>query len=345
MSVWIMAGGESMDELTGTLDAIQNTFAPPNNTLRLGYYFGNGSTKQLIATLKGNRTRVWSKFHLGRNAQLGAGKPFLFYYDGANARLQFSLVYVASVGTCVKCETVNGATVATLFTTALPFYAETTGSSSLASVLGTFHIDVNYAAAGWVRVYRDSDLAGSFTGDPRVGGSASLSSARMQNPNTGGSWSEAAFWQVIFGDEDTRAMRLSALYANGNGDVNTFSSGNYTSIDEAGETGTDFMESLVPGQKYLAQCADLNAVLGAAPIIQLLSVRSRLQGAAPGSGAPTKHRQLIKTGGVEYQGASQTPSSTVPSLSIDDFPTNPGTAAAWTKTLLNALQLGNLSEA
>jgi hypothetical protein len=345
MTNWITAGGESFDELTGALDAIQSSFAPPNNTLRACYYFANGSTKQLTASLKGNRTRVWSKFYMGRNGQLGAGKPFLFYYDGANIRLQFSLVFVAGVGTCVKCETVNGATLATLFITSLAFFAETGNVSAQATAFGWMHIDVNYVGAGWVRVYRDNDLAGEFVGDPRVGGSTTVSDARIQNPNTAGSWAEAGFWGIIFGDEDTRGMKLSTLYLNANGDTNTFSSGNYTALDEQGEGGADFMESLVAGQKYVANCLDTPAVLGASPLVHSLVLKTRAVGAAAGSGGPTKHRQLVKTGGTEYQGASKTPSAVTVTLSTDTFTTNPGTGLAWTKAQIDAVQLGNLSEA
>lgn len=332
-----------MDELTGALDAISGAYPPPNNTLRAGYYFGNASTKQLLASLKAARNRVWSRFYIGRNGQLGTGKPFLIYYDGASARLQFSLVFVAGTGTCVKCETVNGATVATLFITTLPHYFETAGVSGLANALGHFSIDVNYTGSGWVRVYRDSDLAGEFAGDPRVGGSTTLSDARMQNPNTVGSFSEACFWQVVFGDEDTRGMRLTTLYLNAAGDTNTFSAGNYTAIDEQGEGGTDVMESVTAGQKYVANCLDVPALLGSAPVVQSLIVRSRLTGSA--TGGPSQHRQLVKTGGVEYQGALVTPSNSQISMTTDEFTTNPGTGLAWTKAQIDAVQFGNLSVA
>ncbi len=345
MALWIVAGGESFDELTGEVDAINNSFLEANSGVRAGYYFVNASLKQLIATLKGNRDRVWARFYIGRNAQLGAGKPFLMYFDGANERLRFSLVFVAGVGTCVKCETVNGATLATLFTTTLPFYAETAGANGLAAVLGTFHIDVNYTAAGWVRVYRDTALAGEFIGNPRVGGSTTLSDGKIQNPNTGGGWAEASFQQVIFGDEDTRGMKISTHWPNANGDVNTFSSASFANIDEQGEAGTDFNESLVAGQKFLANCSDMIAAFGTNPVMHSLIVRSRAQGASAGSGGPSKFKHLLKTGGVEYQGPSQTPSNAAMTLIGDAWATNPATGLTWTRAEINAIQLGHLSEA
>lgn len=345
MALWIIAGGESMDELTGTFDSYNNNWFEANSGIRYAYQFNNGSAKQLIATLKGNRTRVWSKFWLARNGQLSTGKFFLAYYDGASERLRFRLTFVAGVGTCIVAETVNGATVTALFTTALPFYSETGNVSANTNVLGNIHIDVNYAAAGWVRVYRNSDLAGEFLGDPRVGGSTFLTEGRIQNPSTAGSWAEAAFSQVIFGDEDTRGLRIGTLNPNANGDVNTFSSGAFTNIDEVGESGTDYNESQVAAQKFLANFSNVPAVFGGSPLIRSLHVRSRVQAAPAGSGAPTKFKHLLKTGGVEYQGPLQSPSDTVFTLHDDEYATNPGTSAAWTKAELDAIQLGHLSEA
>jgi hypothetical protein len=344
MALWILGGGESMDEMAGFCDLFNTSWFEANSGVRSAYGFNNASVAQMAAPLKGNRTRVWSKLWIGRNNQLGTGKFFQSYYDGANERLRFDLVYVAGIGTCIRCSTVNGASVATLFTCTLPHFLQTAASSTAATTLGNIHIDVNYIAAGWVRVYRDTTLAGEFIGDPRIGGSTFLTECRFQSPNTAGSWAEAALSQIILGDEDTRELRIITHFPNAAGDANTFSSAAFGNIDEVGDQGTDFNESLVAAQKFLAQMSNVPAAFGT-PNVRTLSVRSRAMGSAALSGGPTQYRQLIKTAGIEFQGAVKAPASAAYSVDVDDFDVNPNTGLVWTKAEIDALQLGHLSVA
>ena len=348
MSLWIVANGESSDELEGT-------FAYTNwqeaNYGRAAYILAGGSTDNLLAYLKGNRNRVWHKHALYKNGGSSAGRAFLSLYDGdprttGVERLRFSFVYNAG-GTLVKCESINGATVVALIAntnTGYPFYSATGNITTNTNPLGDFGLDVNYAAGGWVRIYRGNILVGEFLGDPRVGGSTTLSYGKKQSPNSGASWGEAAFSQIIYGDEDITGMKIVSHYPNAAGSTNTFSSGSFANIDEAGTPGTDFNESLVANQKELFAMSDVPAAV-ATPVVRALILRSTVQGAAAGSGGPTKVRQLQKSGATETQGAQKTPSAVAFDLVSDQYDVNPATGVAYTKAEINALEIGHLSEA
>lgn len=342
MALWIVAGGESRDELTGVFDYYINLGPEANNGTRTGYGFVSNSAGRLNASLKGNRDRVWTKFWLGRNAGIVSPSRSMYsLYDNGDERLRFHLVFTAA-GLVVRVSTVNGATVTTILTCTLPHYPELVSINALASNLGPFTFDVNYIAAGWVRVYRYGDLAGEFVGDPRVGGSTILTDGKFQNPGTTSSWSECSFQQIMIGDEDLTGLRIITHYPTAAGDTNTFTSGAFSNIDEQGDTGTDANESLTAGQKALFNLVDIPASLGT-PSIKTLLVRSRVMAAVtPG---PTKIRQLVKSGGIEIQGAEKTPSNITYELITDQWDLNPNTGVAWTKAEINALQLGHLTVA
>lgn len=345
MSLWILAGGESADELTGswTLYDANAAWLEPN-TVRAGYRLMRSSDGPIWADLKGARNRVWHRHFLARNAQIGGSGPIGHYslYDGVNERLRFTLT-VGAAGIYMKCEAVNGATLTTLISTTdvdYPFF--TVLPSNAFGGTCPINYDVNYSAAGWVRIYNDDRLVGSFTGDPRVGGSTTLSKASLSNGSNATSWSEWTYSGMIWGDEDTRGLKIITHYPNAAGDVNTFSSGVYTAVDEQGDTGTDYAESLVANQKYLFNILNVPAAWGTIDVRQV-SVRSRTMGA--NSGGPTQAKQLVKTNATEYQAPAKTPSTVNYQLLIDAFDNNPVTGVAWTKAEIDALQIGMLSVA
>lgn len=339
MAIFIVANGESMDGLGGSVQhfELNGSLQQPLYS-RAAYHLQGGDLHQLICSFGAARNRVWHKHMLYSNMG-GPLRPHVRFYDGANERLRVALEFNAA-GTLMRVETVNGGVVTPLFVTTASFMTYTAASASGQLYSGDFTIDINYQAAGWVRIYKNLTLVGEFIGDPRVGGSVSLSECRLRAPRETNGWGESYYSQIMFADEDLRPVKPVTLYPNAAGTVNT-ATGAFTDVDEAGESGTDFVQGLAAGQKFSFNMTNLPGALGAV-LVRDVIFRARVMG--PDGASPTTYRSLVRTGGLEFQGAAVVPPPAW-QLAETRYTLNPNTGTAWTNALIDAVEFGAFFEA
>lgn len=344
MTIWTVANGETFD---GLLQTGGVTFSATNFQTgygRASYLLAGGSAQELSDDFGSEQSRVWHKHYLVQNIGNTFRDGYCRFFDAAgNERIRCDLVLDATYGIRVRVSAVNGGTVTELFTTdpLKPFYTNTAFANTTATPQGDFTLDINYVGAGWVRAYRNGELVGSFTGDPRLGFTGGIRFNKVRSARATSTWGESCFSQIINADEDIRFIKPVTCYPNAAGTTNT-ATGAYTDVDEIGESGVDYVQGTAAGQKFTFNLTNLNAVLGT---VQVRSVwfRARVQG--PDGVSPTTFKINVRTNGAEYQGAAVVPGSAGWTLVTQKYDSNPNTGLAWTNALIDAMEAGGLFEA
>lgn len=152
-------------------------------------------------------------------------------------------------------------------------------------------------------------------------------------PVTGTSAPERAVSQLIVADEPTLRLGLVTLYPNAAGDE-IWEAGTYADIDAATPSLSTFIETATAGDKFLCNITPLPASTTITPLTVQVAILAAL-----GATGPTKIKLGIKTGGTEYWGADIS-LTIVPAMYQLLLTQNPVTAAAWTTSEINALQIG-----
>lgn len=149
----------------------------------------------------------------------------------------------------------------------------------------------------------------------------------------GSSASNGWYSEIICHTKDTRSMSLVTLYPDAAGDVNTFIAGGFGDIDEITEATADVIESDTAGQKALFNVSGL--VAGSENVLAVIVNNKALAG----DSGPQSLIDKIKTGGVEYDGSTNTLSTTyAPQIYV--WEKDPGTTDYWTRAAVGALQIG-----
>ena len=181
-----------------------------------------------------------------------------------------------------------------------------------------FH--VNYAVAGFVRVYVDGRLVLSYDGDVTTDGRVDIDTIRLADANR----SVMAWSEVILADEDTRNMSLARLIplAAGNaqqwdgvvGDVNE------VTINDSTFVTTDVVDELAQFT------VTPSPAIGGTLAVKAVVVAAR---AAKGATGPTSLKMNVRTNGADYDSAALPLDSALgPVKSL--FALNPNTGLAWT---------------
>jgi hypothetical protein len=140
--------------------------------------------------------------------------------------------------------------------------------------------------------------------------------------------------ELIVADVNTIGWRVGTLYATAAGTTNTFTSGDYTSIDEIVYSTADFLSSATADQIFLANCNDLSP---GSFTIKAVGVGALARNDA--AGGPQNLQLAIRTNATNYFSATKTLGVGY-SANINIWETNPNTAAAWTSADIAALQIG-----
>lgn len=229
--------------------------------------------------------------------------------------------------TTVRVEKVTALGVATtLFTT--PSFTETSPSAGHESSPWSLHVNYTGGGGGFVELYYEGLLKGSFAGDPTTDGITSLSFIRLKS-NGGGNnvvWSEC-----IIGDFDTRACSLQTFRPVANGNTHNFDTGTpaAANVNEAALNVTTLDGSTTAGQidEYTT-----GAVATGTFDVTAYGVSALM---SKGTSGPSKADLAVRTGGADFFSADF-----VLGLFYVDYQnwwvTNPGTAAPWTTAQIGA---------
>ena len=192
-------------------------------------------------------------------------------------------------------------------------------------------------AAGFARAYVDGVLLGELTGDTELVTPYAISNMRVMtcgssSNNTAGTPNIS---EVQILDVSTLGRRLATLAITAAGASNTFATGTYADIDEAGiYSDTDFMASTTSAQQYSCVTSDLSTA-AQSYLVDGVVIAYRLQ---KGGSGPQNLKGLVRIGGVDYFSSASVPAIvTAFGYSWADFPQNPATSANFTPTEINTV--------
>lgn len=199
-----------------------------------------------------------------------------------------------------------------------------------------FQLDVRIktGTGGAIEIYQNGSSLYSFSGTVTVdepdidsvvyGGSATS--------GTQNNWS-----QSIVADEPTIGWRLETLELNAAGDVNTFTSGTYLSIDETQLNTGDFIESNTVGHEFLGNIDAPGSFTGEAIRAVCVTGHALISAIA----VPVALRWITKMDGIQYThnelNVPKTSVNTVGDPLILDLAPD---ATVWDVTKITGLQVG-----
>lgn len=211
-----------------------------------------------------------------------------------------------------------------------------------------FAIYANVSASGEAKVYVDGALVVSFTGNTQGAGSSDWDQVALAHNGvgSGGLTPEYCISDIIITDEGSTSPRPELFtqvipvggLASGNLTGNPITGASrYQNIDEGGSAGAvdnvDYNEGTAISDEDLYTTVD--PTLDAASIAMV-----NVWGWAERSGAITQAQLSVKPGStVYYQTAVTLPASGWQAFSYI-LETDPDTAAAWTDSALNSLEIG-----
>jgi hypothetical protein len=183
-------------------------------------------------------------------------------------------------------------------------------------------------------IYIDGSLVSSFSGDTIKASSTTIDRIRLWCPSTLSNISyDLDVSQIIVSTTDSRNLRCKPSVPTGAGTTNTFDSGAYTDVDEAGVADdADYLAATANDQLFLGTVAD--APTGAAPVAVVLNAR-----ALSNSGSLLNAQLAVRSGTTNYfSGDIALEAGFSPISNV--WETDPDTAAAWTESGFNAIEAG-----
>lgn len=189
-----------------------------------------------------------------------------------------------------------------------------------------FH--VRMADLGEAQLYVANAQVATFSGDTLLTAATTIDGFRTGAYYSGGS----GYAQFAIADESVLGWDIVDLYPTANGFHTTFD-GDYTMIDDTATDDVDIIASTGLGSKETAVLADVppSHRVGYDIVSFFAATRAR------GSGA--SFQSLVRSGTAEATGATISPTLEFKSR-LTEFPTNPATAAAWTITDLDGVEVG-----
>lgn len=300
------------------------TSSPQINTTRTRAGAVTNNANSIRFPLHGAYDDMW--FHVAARvgSHANTGNPTLTFYDNANTR---GVVRMIATGNPIfKWQYFSGGV-----WTDLSGSTFTTTSGSGQKPLDIY---VKLGSGGSVLVYEAGSLLYSFSGTITTD-SATFDSIVMGG--SAGSGFQNIWSQMIAATENTIGFELETLELNAAGDVNTWTSGSYTSIDESQINTADYLESNTVGHEFLGNIDALSPLSGATiRAVCVTAYASITSGATPADVA-----WLVKHDGVEYDLAEldipKTGVNTVGKpLILDDAPD----LSDWDSTKIGAFQIG-----
>lgn len=190
------------------------------------------------------------------------------------------------------------------------------------------------ASTGEARVFKDGTEIGTFTGDTTIDNS---SFGRIHFKGQTGSSNELFVSQVFACTESTIGWVLATLSPDGNG-TNTAWTGSYTDIDEFALNTADYIEAIAANLVETSTVSNINAAYAT------YNVKAVIVGirASNDSGSVVSDLQAcVRVSGSNYF----SPNLSLPKDGSDYsvyyiWETNPNTSAAWSQTIVNALEVG-----
>lgn len=212
----------------------------------------------------------------------------------------------------------------------------TTSAGSIISS-GAGAIDVYIKVDGTVgefSVWKDGTQVATFSGDTSID---NASFGRIHWKGQTGTTNELDVSQVIVSSESTIGWVLMTLYPDGNG-ANTSWTGSYTDIDEFSLNTADYIEAIATNLIETSTVSNINAAYSTYNV-KAVAVAMR---ASNDSGSVINDLQaVVRVSGINYT----SPNLSLPKDGTDYsrqyiWETNPNTAAAWSQSAVNALEVG-----
>lgn len=202
--------------------------------------------------------------------------------------------------------------------------ASSTEDLHLSASVDKFHMYINYAEGGEIKVYRGYTLAYTHSGEVLLSGVDGFNMIQFD-----GDTNYSPFSEFIFGTENTLYKTVKTLVPNAAGDTNQWH-GAYTDIDEAGYSETDFIYSDSSGEVFLS---NLTGMPTGAWTIDGVRVCAKVMPVPSGRGI----KLGVKTGSSSFSGEIYSGPTPKPVEKI--YLLNPNTSSAWVSGEVESLQL------
>lgn len=277
--------------------------------------FSNGNSSAKVSPAFTSVTAGYARVSWYRSNTSGASSFRLYTSAGVSAiRLYYD-------EPDIKLQYWNGST-----------WVDATGTATVASAVlqhQTIAFSVN-SATGYLRLYSGSGTLLLDSGSLNLASIANIGYVDMP-----GAFSSADQWhsEVIVADENIIGWRLGTLYLTGAGTTNTFTSGDYTSVDEVTYSLADYLSSAAADQIFLGACNDLDP---GSYVIKGVGVAAL---ARTDGSAPTGLQLALRTNATNYFSATKTLGAGF-TANQNIWATNPNTATTWTTADIAALQIG-----
>lgn len=189
-------------------------------------------------------------------------------------------------------------------------------------------------SAGRFAMYVDGVLQVELTGDTDF---YSGSAADYVTMESWGSTNPRYFSESFVCDGSTLGMRLATLVPNGDGAYTAWT-GTFADVDETTVNDADFVSGAANGDRENFTLTNLSTAAAAlAPVAVINSARARI-----GATGPQNLQLTIRTGGNDYDSGNIAGLTTSFANGYQNiWNTNPDTAAAWTTSEIDALEIGD----
>jgi hypothetical protein len=197
----------------------------------------------------------------------------------------------------------------------------------------TLHIKMD-EASGIFRRYRNTVLDGELLGDTIR--TAAITIDRIEFASSSGTGAQT-FSEIIIATTDIRGRRLQRLEPTADG-ANTAWTGTFADVDETGVGDSDYISSNTANQVETFVVADIAVSLAAAHAVEgvVISVRAR-----KGEAGPQNLQAVLRTNSTDFVSSNYPTLNTVFQGGLQKiWETNPDTAAAWTQSEVNAIEVG-----
>lgn len=249
--------------------------------------------------------------------------PFITFYNSSQVMIQF------------KRNNITGCIEAYVGTTLVA-----TGSAIMdfnTTNLIEFYIYIA-DAGGRISTKVNSILDIDFTGDTKPSTQTTIDHV-VFNDTVGANTLFYYLDNVILDDANwVGDTKIQAIYPNGAGATTAWTpsaGANYTCVDEIPPNDTDWVETNTINLTDTYTASDLVGVINNINCVQV-QARSMREGAP----TPTNADLVVRSGGTDYPSADKPPQSTFYESIFAIWEVDPATAAAWTPTGVNNVEIG-----
>lgn len=196
------------------------------------------------------------------------------------------------------------------------------------------HIKI-HDTLGRFAIYIDDGLHEEFTGDTLLYGGAQMDGIFLRGAATSLLYAQScAFSEVIVADESTIGWRVATIVPTGVGATGAWT-GLWSDVDEVTIDDTDFLESNTTAQVETMVASNLSGP-ASSMVVQALAVVAR---ARKGTSGIQQIQMAVRTNSLDFFSATLAlDPGFIPINNI--WATNPDTAAAWTPSEIDAIEIG-----